>query len=149
MGLNNYDILFTKEKNVDAEVRMETIMKIPFLLAMISALATGFISIINNANTNQTCIRMIIAMVSFYLIGIFVSSTLTNIVEEKNKQKLEDELHNRELEKLEVEKAEALKQVEHLGANLDLVTDNNLDDGFSPLDLSQAIRTKVHEGYNK
>jgi len=128
---------------------METIMKIPFLLAMIAALATGFISIINNANTNQTCIRMIIALVSFYLIGVFVSSSLTNIVEERNKQKLEDELLIREQGKLEREKAEALKQEEHLGANLDLVTGNTIDDGFTPLDLSQAIRTKVNEGYYK
>lgn len=122
---------------------METIMKIPFLLAMLAALLTGFISIANKADTNQTCIRMIIALVIFYLIGTFVSSTLKNIVEEQNKQKLEEEKKIREQEKLE--KAEKIKQEAHLGANLDLVADNKLDDGFSPLDLSQAIRTKVNE----
>jgi hypothetical protein len=73
---------------------------------------------------------------------------LKNIVEEKN-QKLKDELLIKEQEQLEIEKAEKLKQEEHLGANLDLVTDDRLDDGFTPLDLSQAIRTKVNEGYNK
>ncbi|HEY5583620.1 MAG TPA: hypothetical protein VIK78_03910 [Ruminiclostridium sp.] len=119
-------------------------MKIPFLLAMLAALLTGFICLTNSLDTNQTCIRMIIAMVVFYLIGVFVSSTLTNVVEEQNKQKLEAEKQKWEQEKLEKEKLEKLNQEKHLGTNLDLVTDNKLDDGFSPLDLSQAIRTKVN-----
>jgi len=123
---------------------METIMKIPFLLAMLAALITGFVSITNSLDTNQTCIRMIIAMVSFYLIGVFVSSTLTNVVEERNKQKLEAQRQIWEQEKLEKEQAEKLEQEKHLGTNLDLVTDNDLDDGFSPLDVSQAIRTKLN-----
>ena len=122
-------------------------MKIPFLLAILAAILTGLYSITNKMDTNQTCIRMIIAMVSFYLIGMFVSSTLTNIVEEQNIRKLEAEIQMRQ--KLDKEKAEKLKQEEHLGANLDLVADNKLDDGFSPLDLSQAIRTKVYETNNK
>jgi len=122
---------------------METIMKIPFLLALLAALITGVISIVNNANTNQTSIRMIIAMVGFYIIGVFVSNTLTNIVEEQNKQKLEAEIKIREEEMLK--RTEKLKQEGHLGTNLDLVTDNEIDDGFSPLDLSQAVRTKINE----
>jgi mannitol-specific phosphotransferase system IIBC component len=123
---------------------METIMKIPFLLALLAALITGVTSIANKATTNQTCIRMIIAMVIFYLIGVFVSSTLTNIVEEQNKQKLEAENKIKE-EMLEKEKAEKLMQEGHLGTNLDLFTDSKIDDGFSPLDLSQAVRTKINE----
>ncbi len=123
---------------------METIMKIPFLLALLAALTTGIISIISNANTNQTCFRMIIAMMSFYLIGVFVSSTLKTIVEEQNKLKLEAENKIRE-EEIERIKAEKLKQEEHLGTNLNLVADNEIDDGFTPLNLSQAVRTKMKE----
>jgi len=123
---------------------METIMKIPFLLALLAALITGAIGITNNANTNQTCISMIIAMVSFYLVGVFVRSTLTNIVEDQNKQKLEAENEIMK-EILEKEKAERLMQEGHLGTNLDLITDNKIDDGFTPLDLSQAVRTKINE----
>jgi len=119
-------------------------MKIPFLLALLAALITGAIGITNNANTNQTCISMIIAMVSFYLVGVFVRSTLTNIVEDQNKQKLEAENEIMK-EILEKEKAERLMQEGHLGTNLDLITDNKIDDGFTPLDLSQAVRTKINE----
>ncbi|MHB8064772.1 MAG: hypothetical protein ACYDG2_19430 [Ruminiclostridium sp.] len=119
-------------------------MKIPFLLALLAALITGVTSITNGANTNQTCIRMIVAMVSFYLIGVFVSSTLANIVEEQNRQKLEDEKKIKE-EIIEREKALKLTQEGHLGTNLDLVVDSKIDDGFSPLDLSQAVRTKINE----
>lgn len=122
---------------------METIMKIPVLLAILSALVTGVISISNNTSTNETCFRMIVAMVSFYFIGLIVSSNITNIAEEQNKQKLEAEKLQKEQEKLVM--AEKLKQEEYLGAKLDLVADSKLDDGFSPLDLSQAIRTKVRE----
>lgn len=119
-------------------------MKIPFLLALLAAFTTGLISIISKANTNQTCLRMIIAMMSFYLIGIFASSTLKCIVEEQNKLKLEAENKIRE-EEMEKMKAERLKQEKHLGTNLDLVADNEIDDGFTPLDLSQAVRTKMKE----
>jgi len=128
---------------------METIMKIPFLLALLAALITGVISITNNFNTNQTSIRMIIAMVSFYLIGVIVSSTLKSIVEDQNKQKLEAQAKIREEEMLARLETEKIKQEEHLGSKLDLVADNEIDDGFSPLDLSQAVRTKINEQYNK
>jgi mannitol-specific phosphotransferase system IIBC component len=130
---------------------METIMKMPFLLAMTASLVTGIISILNNSNTNQTCVRMIIALVGFYIIGTIVSSTLAGIVKEQDKQKQEakrqQQLEQIKLEQLrsEQEKAERHKQEEHLGNNLDLVADSGPDDGFSPLDLSQAIRTKVKE----
>ncbi len=126
---------------------METIMKIPFLLAMTASLITGLVSILYNASTNQTCIRMIVALICFYLLGTIVSKTLTGIIEEQNRKKDEAE-KQRKLEEMliqEQERAEKLKQEGHLGTNLDLVTDSSLDDGFSPLDLSQAIRTKVNQ----
>ena len=127
---------------------METIMKIPFLLAMTASLITGLVSILYNSSTNQTCIRMIVALICFYLLGLIVSKTLTGIIEEQKAKKDEAEKQQK-LEELnliqEQERAEKLKQEDHLGTNLDLVTDSSLDDGFSPLDLSQAIRTKVNE----
>lgn len=125
---------------------METIMKIPFLLAMVASIITGLISISQGASTNQTCIRMIIAMVSFYILGKIFSTTVGGIVEEQNKQKEEAE-RQQKLEELrqELEMAEKLKQEGHLGTNLDLFADSKVDDSFSPLDLSQAIRTKVKE----
>lgn len=124
---------------------METIMKIPFLLAMMSALITGFVSIAENADTNQTCTRMIIALVVFYVIGLVISSTLKGIIEEQNKRREEAEKQKLEEERLilQQQEAERLKQEAHLGGNLDLIADNKLDDGFSPLDLSQAIKTKI------
>ncbi len=127
------------------EVRMETIMKIPFLLALMASLITGFISIASNSNTNQTCLRMIIAMVSFYLVGLLVSFTLKSIVEEQNKQKLEAEAKAKEEEMLEKANAEKLEQEGHLGNSVDLFADNDNDNGFTPLDLSQAVRTKIKE----
>ncbi len=126
---------------------METIMKIPFLLAMTASLITGLVSIMHNASTNQTCVRMIVALICFYLLGIIVSKTLTGIIEEQNRKKDEAEKLQKleELRLMELERAEKLKQEDHLGTNLDLVADSSIDDGFSPLDLSQAIRTKVNE----
>jgi len=94
---------------------------------------------------------MIIALVVFYIIGFILSSTLSRIIEEQNKLKQEAEkqqkLEEEKLEQLkrEQEKAEQMKQEGHLGSNLDLVADDDTDDGFSPLDLSQAIRTKINE----
>lgn len=129
---------------------METIMKIPFLLALFAAIVTGLLSINDNTDINKVCINMMIAMVSFYLIGKLLSSTISGIIEEQNKQKQlaeEEKMKQESLEKerIEEEKAEKSATEEHLGKKLDLVADNTLDDGFSPLDLSQAVRTKMKE----
>lgn len=126
---------------------METIMKIPFLLAIFAAIVTGLFSIAGNKDLNQTCIRMIIAMIGFYIVGLFVSSTLTNIIDEQNESKLEAEKSEQELEKerLEEEGTEQIDENGHLGNNIDFVTDNKLDDGFTPIDLSQAVKAKLKE----
>ncbi|EGD46004.1 hypothetical protein Cpap_0610 [Ruminiclostridium papyrosolvens DSM 2782] len=129
---------------------METIMKIPFLFALLAAIITGLIGISNNRSVNQTCIYMMIAMVIFYFIGTLLKATITGIVEEQNKLKAQAEREKKEKEnqerlRIEREKAEKLGKEQHLGKNLDLVADSNLDDGFTPLDLSQAVRTRMKE----
>jgi hypothetical protein len=125
------------------EVRMEIIMKIPYLLAILAALVTGIISIADGADINMASIRMIIAMVVFYIIGMVLSSTLKGIVEEQEKIKLEAEKKLREEERFAA--IEKLKREQHLGTNLDLVADNDIDDEFTPLDFTQAVRTKMME----
>lgn len=124
---------------------METIMKIPLLLALLASLLTGLISILNHVDTNHTCVRMIIALVSFYIIGSVISWTLSNIMEEQNELKREAEMKLKEQERLEMEQALKAMQKEHLGGNLDLVADNKLDNDFSPLDLTQAIRGELNK----
>lgn len=122
---------------------MEIIMKIPYLLAILAALVTGIISIADGADINMASIRMIIAMVVFYIIGMVLSSTLKGIVEEQEKIKLEAEKKLREEERFAA--IEKLKREQHLGTNLDLVADNDIDDEFTPLDFTQAVRTKMME----
>ncbi len=129
---------------------METIMKIPFLFALFAAIITGLIGITNNKSLNQTCVYMIIAMAIFYFIGTLLKATVTGIVDEQNKLKEQAEREKKEEEnqerlRIEREKAENLAKEQHLGINLDLVADSNLDDGFTPLDLSQAVRTRMKE----
>ncbi|ACL76369.1 hypothetical protein [Ruminiclostridium cellulolyticum] len=124
---------------------METIMKIPFLFALIAAIITGLIGINNNISLNQNCIHMLIAIVIFYFIGILLRTTINRIIEEQNKLKEQAEKEEQEKLRIEKEEAEKLAKEEHLGNNLDLVADSNLDDGFTPLDLSQAVRTRMKE----
>jgi Na+-translocating ferredoxin:NAD+ oxidoreductase RnfG subunit len=125
---------------------METIMKIPFLLSIFAALTTGLVSIIGKKDLNQTCLRMIIAMLCFYLIGLVVKYNISSIVEEQNKIKEEAEKQKleQEIEQTQIKNGKSEHNQEHLGTTLDLVADNKLDDdGFTPLDLSQAIKTKM------
>jgi hypothetical protein len=121
-------------------------MKIPFLLAILASIVTGAISIVKNAGTNKTCVRMILAMIVFYILGILISNTISNIVEEQNKQKLEAQKKILEEEMLEKAKVSAkVKKAVHLGNTLDLSTEEEIDDGFTPFDLSQAVKTKMKE----
>lgn len=122
---------------------MEVIMKIPFLLASFSAIIVGLFCFFNRYNTNQTCIRMIVSMIIFYIIGTVIKSTYLGIVEEIENKRLEAERKEREeREKMELEEKRKHEQEEQtLGSRLNLVA----DDGFSPLDMTQAIRTKMNE----
>lgn len=127
---------------------MDIIMKLPFLLAIVAALITGFFSMMDNKELNQTCFRMIVALIIFYILGTFAKSTITAIVDEQEKARQEEERRkNEELEreKLQNIQDEKSNQEGHLGKKLDLVADDLIDDGFSPLDLSQAVRTKMKE----
>jgi amino acid permease len=122
---------------------MEVIMKIPFLLASFSAIITGLFCFFNRYNTNQTCIRMIVAMIIFYIIGTVIKLTGLEIIKEEENKRLEierKEREEREQKELE-EKRKSLKEEETLGSKLNLVA----DDEFSPLDMTQAIRTKMNE----
>lgn len=129
-------------------------MKIPFLLALIASIITGAISMVNNAGTNETCIRMILALIIFYVIGLLVRNTVSNIVEEQNSQKAEAEKKKLEEEMLQKVKANAnanintktnVNKAEHLGNTIDLSAKEEIDDGFTPFDLSQAVQTKMKE----
>ena len=122
---------------------MEILMKTPYLLAILAALVTGIISIADGTDINHASIKMIIAMITFYIIGILVSSILKSIVKEQ--EKIKQEAENKLKEEREQLAAERLKNQEHLGTNLDLFADNNTDDDFTPLDFSQAVRTKMRE----
>ncbi len=125
---------------------METIMKIPFLIALIASIITGAVSIVNNAETNKTCTSMIISMIVFYIIGLIISKTLSGILNEQNEKKLEAERKIKEEEMLEKAKIAASKiNAEHLGNTLDLLAEDEIDDGFTPFDLSQAVKTKMKE----
>lgn len=89
---------------------------------------------------------MILAMIVFYVIGLLVSKTISNIVEEQNKRKLEAEKKLLEEELLEKAKVSAkVKKAAHLGNTLDLSTEEEIDDGFTPFDLSQAVKTKMKD----
>lgn len=125
---------------------METIMKIPILVALLASIVTGAISIVNDTEINKTCLRMIIAMIVFYIIGILISKTLSSILEEQNRQKLEAEKKLKEEQALEEAKVAAKqKNDEHLGKKVDLIAEDKIDDRFTPFDLSQAVKAKMNE----
>lgn len=125
---------------------METIIKIPFFIALIASMITGVISIVNDAETNETCTSMIIAMIVFYIIGVIISKTLSGILSEQNEKKLEAEKKIKEEEMLEKAKIAASKyNAGHIGNTLDLLAEDEIDDGFTPFDLSQAVKTKMKE----
>ncbi len=118
---------------------MDKIAKIPLIMALLSAIFTGFFCSINKYSTNQTCMRMIIAMLIFYILGYIIKATIMGIYEENEKTRIENEM--KEIEK----KEEIEKQVhenENLGTKLDLVAG---DDGFEAFELSQAIKTTLSE----
>lgn len=72
---------------------MDYVQRFPFILSAIMTIVIGAISYTAKDDLKQTCIKMIIALIVFYIVGTFIRSVFYSIHEEivKRKEEMEKE----------------------------------------------------------
>lgn len=115
---------------------MEYIRKLPFILAALMTFVIGGVSYANGVDKNSIYSRMLMSCVAFLLIGLFSRVVLNRLHEELE------------------EKREKEKQTEiagEIGSKIDYRVDDSadydksLEEEFSPLTVSEVIKTKIKE----
>jgi divalent metal cation (Fe/Co/Zn/Cd) transporter len=125
---------------------MEYINKLPFMLGAFMAIVIGIVSYEFHVSQQETYIRMVIGMITFYLIGIFIRNTIAKILDEVTRKKEEMLKEMKEREKLNLE--ELKKQNENINASkfdfkIDERFDNdeNFEEDFMPLAVNEILRS--------
>lgn len=134
--------LAEKNRNIrrrltDMEGLMRYIQMLPLLMALAAALISGILGFFKSMRQKEVMMQMALIMVIFYIIGLFVRTTLVCTIEQiekKRKEREEEEERRKKKEKEEKEKQELL------GTNIDLIAD---DDSFDPLPVSEFIRKEL------
>lgn len=131
---------------------MNYLRKIPLLLGIGAALLIGLIGYASGVPNKDNILNILMGMVIFYLVGIFIRSTIKNIIENTIikilKKQEEDRKHQLDV-KREEERKDRDKTIEKTsGKNVDLVADDKTgpdmgDEDFGSLPIADFIKKEL------
>lgn len=138
---------------------MGRIQKLPIILGCFAAIVTGSASYLTGLDSQRIYLRMAAAMLIFFILGVYVRSTISSIKEEVLIRRIREQHEENERQKRQKEEekaaanaarhnqgrqyAESERQTIEQPHLVDLTADDRVD-GFEPLTVSRAIRTKVN-----
>lgn len=138
---------------------MGRIQKLPFILGCSAAIVAGSASYLTGVDSKGIYVRMAATMLVFFILGVYIRSTINSIKEEvliRKIRELQEEKERlrrqREEEKASAnaarfnkgrQQSEPEQQANEQPHKVDLSTDDRID-SFEPLTVSRAIRTKVN-----
>lgn len=129
---------------------MEYIQRLPLILGCLAAITAGIISYASGITNQYIYLRMAVALLVFFIIGVYIRGTVLRIKKEVEKKREEEEkvqLERIESERIAKKAAEKQKNGTH---KIDLTVDDSDDsnrisnDDFEPLAASKAIRSKIN-----
>jgi hypothetical protein len=132
---------------------MAYIRKLPLLLALTGAIITGLAGYVHRVNNKDNMANMVIAMVVFYVVGLFIRNTINNIVDTIRQKAEERELEEKRLlaeEKKKEEEAEKAEMADDAGSIVNLVADDKYDigisdDEFNELPITDYIKNELRK----
>lgn len=119
---------------------MEYIRKFPFILASSMSVMIGLISYSSGVKQQETYFRMAITLVLFFTLGMYVRSTLQNIIDEIEKKKIDEQIKRKEASK---NQAEEVQKENQASSKIEYKVDDSED--FVPLAMSKAIRNEMNK----
>lgn len=102
----------------------------PVILALFMGLITGITCYSIGLSNNKIYLRALIAIVIFYLTGLYIRKTLNILVDRKKE-------HNEDLNKDSNE--------ENKGTSIDFVAEDTRMDEFEPMKVSKVIKKEMIE----
>lgn len=129
---------------------MERLRRLPFISGCMAAVLAGIISFAAGADSQKIYIRMAVMMLVFFILGTFVRNTIFDVKRQAAIRKREKELEEEQrLKRLKEEKiAEAMAAKKNAAKSthtIDMAAGDTEMDGFEPLSIAQAVRTKAKE----
>jgi mannitol-specific phosphotransferase system IIBC component len=133
---------------------MEYVQRLPLILGCLAAIAAGIISY-TSGNTDQNIyLRMFIALLVFFIIGIYIKKTILRLKKEVDiKREEEKKIQAEKIESERIAKKAEGKQKSSShkidftvdGSDIDDLNDSGkiTNDDFEPLAASKAIRSKI------
>ncbi|MCX7772492.1 MAG: hypothetical protein N2376_05195, partial [Clostridia bacterium] len=85
---------------------MDYVRKLPLLLGLSAAIIVGLASYTNKVSNSENTVNMLIAMVTFYIVGTLIRNTITSIIETNRRKQEEKELEEKRLEELKQKEEE-------------------------------------------
>lgn len=131
---------------------MDYIRKIPLLLGLGAALLIGLIGYTSGIPNKDNMLNVLLGMVIFYLAGIFIRSTIKDIIEQTImkiiKKKEEDKKHQLDLKKEEDQRERDIARDKAFGRSFDMVADGKAepgagDDDFDVLPVADFIKKEL------
>ncbi len=132
---------------------MERFRRLPFVSGCMAAVLAGIISYIAGADSQTIYIRMAVMMLVFFVLGVYVRNTVysikrQNAIREMEKE-LEEEQRQKKLKEEKIAEAMAAKKnaanMARAAQTIDMTAGDTDQEGFEPLGIAQAIRTKTKE----
>jgi predicted Holliday junction resolvase-like endonuclease len=115
-----------------------------------AAVLAGIISFAAGADSQKIYIRMAVMMLVFFILGTFVRNTIFDVKRQaairKREKELEEEQRLKRLKEEKIAEAMAAKKNAAKSAHtIDMAAGDTEMDGFEPLSIAQAVRTKAKE----
>jgi len=132
---------------------MAYIRKLPLLLALSGAIVTGLAGYAHRLSNKENMTNMVIAMVVFYVVGLFVRYTVNDIVETIKRKAEERELEEKKRlaeERKKEEEAQKAAMADNTESILNLVADEKIDlgiddDEFNELPIAEYIKNELRK----
>ncbi len=118
---------------------MDYLHKLPFLLGSFMAIVIGVISYTNQTSQQEIYFRMAISMVVFFLIGLYLRSTITNIVDQIEEKKRQEAIEEKTEEmQIITDNQNGNGENGEVTSTLDLTVDDSLESGENLYDEELA-----------
>lgn len=123
---------------------MDYIHKLPFILGALMTVIIGFVSKKTGVDSKTIYIRMSVGLIVFFVLGLYIRSSIYKIEEEIRKRKEEELKQKEELEKDEVDENEKQSvdyRIDDNSYEVDMNPENDekLDDEeFKPLNVNSV-----------
>ena len=118
---------------------MRYIHRLPFIMGTLAAIIAGMLSFKQDIAPRDIYVRMCVCLVVFMIIGLYARSTLEGIAQEVEKKKKQEMVEALEAQK--VAQAEGKAST----STLDYKIDDDYGEDFSPLTVSDIIKTKTKD----